>query len=498
MKLTEGNPKDLQGQRMKRYYLATSLLFFVQALHAQNGTPQCKNRENTVCVDAANSLGWAGSDYGAWVMSAIGSLPTVNGYKTGEVALAASLTVVTQSSGVKIVSPFVSIKGPGAGALQINCTFNGNCWDVHTNPFVIWPGASVSGFSLIGEGTKNSEAVGFYIGDIIGAKFEDLAVDNFRGAHSACIWLDNINGWTERNLFLHIDTGLAQVHQNGCTKDWRWTNATNNKHTSSFTHNQYVADKYSILDGQTAFSMEGGNHAADVFSFTGNIATGTTGTIFAISGVTFDGGSPTQLDGMIDVSSECTTPCTTGTLLRVGSRNNVVIRGGTGFNDLSGLLTNSISGNVVRVLNDALNGGGVETTWIMGQTLSGRSHPYIIKPANPASGRQISIPDPGGNAILALSLNSGTALYQAKRAVSGCTTAGSIGGICASPLVVKWPASFADTNYSAGCSASGLPTNLPSAPYIISKALDSITVNYSAGTQAPASWTTIDCWAIHD
>jgi hypothetical protein len=490
---------------MKRLLLTVSLLVFVYGARGQNGSPQCRSQEDIACVDAANSQGWPGTDYGAWVMSAIASLPTVNGYKAGKVLLAPSTSVVVQSSTVTISSPFVTIHGPGAGALQILCTMNKDCWNVHVSPFTnpatgsgANGGGVIEGFSLIGQGSTNANAVGLHWGDIIGMRFQDIMIDNFLGANSSCFWGDNITGFSERDVFFNTIAGQAGGNQHGCTKGWRWTNATNTALTSSFTHNHYLANKFSIFDGQTAFSMEGGNHAAAVFSFTGNIATGTTGTIFAISGLTFVGGSPTQLDGTIDVSAECTTPCITGTLLRVASTNNIFIRGGMGFDDTSGLLTNSISGNVVRVLNDALNGGGVETTWIMGQSLSGRAHAYILKPANPAASRQLSLPDPGRSAIIALSLNTGTALYQTKRAVAGCTTAPSLGGVCPSPMTVTWPASFADTNYSAGCSASGPPTNLPSAPYIVSKSITSIVVNYSAVTASPASWTTIDCWAIHD
>lgn len=116
-----------------------------------------------------------------------------------------------------------------------------------------------------------------------------------------------------------------------------------------------------------------------------------------------------------------------------------------------------------------------------------------------AAQRFIILPDP-----LMTSVNIGmngqnlSGVYQAVKGVSGCTTAASIGGICASAITVTWFTAFQDTNYSAGCSPSGAPTNLPSTPYIVSKTNSSITVNYFAITAAAASWATIDCWAIHD
>lgn len=91
-----------------------------------------------------------------------------------------------------------------------------------------------------------------------------------------------------------------------------------------------------------------------------------------------------------------------------------------------------------------------------------------------------------------------TAFYgQAASAVPGCTTEGSAGGICATPITVWWPNYFLDTNYTVNCTANGPPTNLPSAPYVVSKAPASVTLNYFAITAAPASWPSIDCQAVH-
>lgn len=87
---------------------------------------------------------------------------------------------------------------------------------------------------------------------------------------------------------------------------------------------------------------------------------------------------------------------------------------------------------------------------------------------------------------------------QVKRAVAGCTTAASIGGVCASPITVTWPVSFADTNYSVVCTPNGAATNLPSAPYWTAKAVGTATINYYAVTAAAASWPSIDCVAVHD
>jgi hypothetical protein len=496
---TSSGPTQLNGTTTAANPIVGSITGNAGTATIANGTTGistllCKSFENITCVDAANSQGWAGSDYGAWFNAAVAA---ANG---GEVILAPSSTPVNVSTTMSVTAP-VHIHGPGKAALKINCTMNADCMNVHMSPFTIYlTGTEIEGFSLIGQGTANANAVGVHWGDILDARFDDIGIDNFRGANSACSWGDNINGFSERNLFTHIDTGLAPGEQNGCTKDWKWTNTSNTALSSSFAHNHYAFNKYSIFDGQTAFSFEGGNHnGLSAFDFTGNISTGTTAIVGSVSGLTYTGGSSTFLDGNINVTAECTPPCSAGTLLKtVGAQNNVFIRSGVGFLDISGLLTTSFTGSVVRVLNDTFNGANAESVWIMGQSFSGPSNPYIFNPANPAASRQIAIRDPLGPAALAMHLNAATGLYQSKRGTSGCTTAAAIGGICATPITVTWTTSFPDTNYSAGCSAEGTPSNSPSPPYVATKANGSITVNYMAITAVAAAWPSVDCWAVHD
>jgi hypothetical protein len=89
--------------------------------------------------------------------------------------------------------------------------------------------------------------------------------------------------------------------------------------------------------------------------------------------------------------------------------------------------------------------------------------------------------------------------FMQTASASGCTTAASIGGVCASPITVTWPVAFADTSYEAICSPLGAPTNLPGTPYVVAgQTAAAITVNYFAITAAAASWPTIQCVAIHN
>lgn len=142
------------------------------------------------------------------------------------------------------------------------------------------------------------------------------------------------------------------------------------------------------------------------------------------------------------------------------------------------------TGDHIRVIGNSFEQGG--------------SQPFM----NAAAGADVAVlGNSGGGPPLtsgAKWLNTGSAIYASKRAVAGCTTAASIGGVCSTPVTVTWPAAFADTNYSVTCAPSGKPTNLPGTPYVSAKAAGSVTVNYFATSAAAASWATIDCEAIHD
>jgi hypothetical protein len=105
---------------------------------------------------------------------------------------------------------------------------------------------------------------------------------------------------------------------------------------------------------------------------------------------------------------------------------------------------------------------------------------------------------PAANGTVGLSLNATNGIYQSKRGVVGCTTAASVGGICAAGITVSWQEPFADADYSVSCTPSGVPTNLPGAPYIASKAQGWVIVNYFSTTAMAASWEAIDCIAVHD
>jgi hypothetical protein len=93
--------------------------------------------------------------------------------------------------------------------------------------------------------------------------------------------------------------------------------------------------------------------------------------------------------------------------------------------------------------------------------------------------------------------HSDSGFFQTASA-AGCTTAGSIGGVCATPVTITWPVAFQDTNYKVTCQGSGAITNFPIMGSVTARLAANATVQTMALTAAAASFTTIECTAVHN
>lgn len=85
---------------------------------------------------------------------------------------------------------------------------------------------------------------------------------------------------------------------------------------------------------------------------------------------------------------------------------------------------------------------------------------------------------------------------ETMRAVTGCTTAASVGATCGS--IVTWPTAFADTAYTAVCGGDLVTSGVPLNGGLTAKSTASISFQTVAATAAAAKFTTIECIAIHD
>jgi hypothetical protein len=87
---------------------------------------------------------------------------------------------------------------------------------------------------------------------------------------------------------------------------------------------------------------------------------------------------------------------------------------------------------------------------------------------------------------------------QAKR-VAGCSTAASLNATC--DTTVTWNSAYADANYTAVCTGDAITGGVPIIEGIsisAAKTGAAITVRTISITAAAATFTTIDCTAIHD
>jgi hypothetical protein len=323
----------------------------------------------------------AGADIGAKVNAAIAQLGTIllgsTPYSAGKIIIPPKLGggQYTQTTTVTINSPFLDIEGAGPGPVQINCTMNADCWNIHISPFTAAVGLRIQGITLLGTGSTNASAVGWHIGDVVGGIFSGLGAAEFAGTGSSCFWFDNIAGFTERNWFDKLDAGLAGNTQAGCTKDYRWTNSGGLITTDSFGHDHFMNLDFSTAGGQTSFSFDGGAVYDATLIATGNIISGSTGTVVAQSGVSYTAGPKTVVDGNLNITVECTSPCTAGTFLNIPSGFTMNKRLGW-FYDSSGLLTNSIVGTLQEYIGEP----------------SGLFDPaYLLYPTNVVSGTPVGL-----------------------------------------------------------------------------------------------------------
>jgi len=118
----------------------------------------------------------------------------------------------------------------------------------------------------------------------------------------------------------------------------------------------------------------------------------------------------------------------------------------------------------------------------------------------------LTLVDSGNNALWGTTYNTAQGVYQSVKNTAGCTTGNSIGNTClsgsgstGSDITVTWPTAFTDANYSVTCTGYN-PTGVPSGPFITAstKTGASVHVNYFAITAASASFSSVDCIAVHD
>ena len=192
------------------FYLTVLLIMLFTAwqmpttAQTQSGQPTyvgailCKQIEGTLCIDSANSQGWAGADFGAQLTSAIESLPTYNSYSKGVIWVKNDNYMM--KTAVIITSPYVTIRcEPGA---VIDYQGAGVAFTVNPIPFAY---DGNGGF----EGCRLTNSTGSWIA---GIKLQDstfihlwntVIVGGGLGSQS-CLLFDDQVIYTEQTDLMHV------------------------------------------------------------------------------------------------------------------------------------------------------------------------------------------------------------------------------------------------------------------------------------------------------
>lgn len=106
-----------------------------------------------------------------------------------------------------------SLYGAGSALTTLEYKGSGDAIVWQMQPFTIQKAGTLKGFTLKGPG--QSVANGIRSGTIVGATFEDLVINNFRGPASAAILFENLKvqlpAWTERTVIRDVHIGIPHL-----------------------------------------------------------------------------------------------------------------------------------------------------------------------------------------------------------------------------------------------------------------------------------------------
>lgn len=317
-------------------------------------------KQNVDKIDAAFSGNVSGADIGVQLNAAIARLPLFNGYSAGTVRLTGYFGIQATSTTVTVTSPYLSIVGPGSGALVIQYNGTGDFLRINTSPFSTTQAGKISGFTI--NGTSGGRS-GIHIGDIIGMELDDIVISAFTGASASGLWFDNVTNWTER-------TNLSRVWVDNCTKEYRFTV---NGGTASFGYTRVKDGRMNVRTSQIGISLEAGTSLYNSeLSFIANVNVAS-GTVLSATG----GASATK--NTYDIKAECTS-CSGGTLVAVDATSTVA--GVGNIVSLSGLNLSITGGGTYSLA--ALGMEAIPSAFPLDLTISADDRTLNLNPVPPA------------------------------------------------------------------------------------------------------------------
>lgn len=162
-----------------------------------------------------------------------------------------------------VLGPGVNLTGQGLLASYFECTVSGgDCLtynatqtsgpDTRTsNPTSVWQGFTLTGYALYGYSYQGYTGTIyplnlFHFKDARGLTIRDVAAD---GATGACFLFENVNYWTERNLFENVSTMY------NCPIGFRFIVDSTDTY-NSFGYNRFLDIRLDLYGSQTGFSFE--------------------------------------------------------------------------------------------------------------------------------------------------------------------------------------------------------------------------------------------------
>jgi hypothetical protein len=460
---------------------------------AIGGTIYCKNLDGVVCVDAANSAQWPGSDAFAWINSAAahlthGGIVDARGLGSNVFSVSTVLAVPLQTTLLLDPNTTFNMNQNGgssqdaityADASVINC---GSSDLAFNNPYGGFKTTSVTNVrSLLAPAVRSPGGGGFgQSGTIIGCNFISnvptatiaKAMVDIQGC-SAFFTMQNVNIWGGYNTIgLQFSAGTGTG--NGCSDVYIYNTQVNGENFTGSRPCVFSGSPSHGVGGIHTYGL-GCQHAGSgkyELELNGNNAAGPG---FNVANINFFGGHVEAATGSLGVKIADATAINFADM------------------DFSGPFTTSIftisetaAGNTAGIhITDSYSSGGPGTNWVANTTVGGVNIPFNFCGSQPC-------------AILGdFSFKRPNATQGVKGTV-GCSTGTTIGSQCRAAITVTWPVAFTDANYTPVCAAGGPPTHEPSAPFIASQTAGAVTVNYYTLAASSASWATIDCVAIHN
>lgn len=282
---------------------ASSLPIARTALHTVKASVLLSESANGIvyagiCGTATPATWCSGSDIGAWINAATANLPTVGGYKTGTILLP-NANGTTWSTPV-VIGPGTNLLGQGSLASSFSCKVSrGACLTVNHSgstgqfSFTVEPNQVLQGFSINGNGATGQNIL--HAEDGTNVSYSDLFLDGASESGGVCVWLEDVNHWTERTTWKNVSTGY------GCNIGLRFTVQSGDSY-NSFGYNRFIDFKLNPNGAQTAISIENNAYVYNgTYHFTVN-KSGVGSKVFHMQNTALFYEDELQLDGEEDGS----------------------------------------------------------------------------------------------------------------------------------------------------------------------------------------------------